>query len=119
MVLEDRSWLLYSWLMGVEQLDVSGRRGAAALSGVSYIQGSSAGPEGGVGARVLRLCALLSECPDSLALPAAAGPASLGARVGVEVAKAGQVELWPKAIRLGTAGSLRVEHARLRGRAVG
>lgn len=46
-----------------------------------------------MGAKVLWLCTLLSECPDSLAVAATTRPPSLDARVGVDIARAGQVEL--------------------------
>lgn len=67
MVLEESSRLLYSWLIGVEQLEVRVRCGTATFSGVSYIHCSSGRQDGGVGAKVLWLCTLLSEWPDSLA----------------------------------------------------
>lgn len=64
---------------------------------------------------MLWLCTLLSECPDSLAGAATTRLPSCGVRVGVEVAKAVQVELWAKAAGL----EMLVEEARLSGRAVG
>lgn len=72
-----------------------------------------------MGARVPWLCALLSECPDSLAVAAMTRPPSCAVCVGVEVANAGQVELWVKAVGLDSGGSVLVEEARLNGRAVG
>lgn len=68
---------------------------------------------------MLWLCTLLSECPDSLAGAATTRPPSCGVWVGVEVAKAGQVELWVKAAGLEIRGSVLVEEARLSGRVVG
>lgn len=117
-VREESSRLLYSWLMGVEQLEVRVRCGTAAFSGASYIHCSSGRQDGGVGARVLWLCVLLSERPDSLAVAVMTRPPSCAVCVGVEVARAGQVELWVKAVGLDNAESVLIEEARLSGRAV-
>lgn len=68
---------------------------------------------------MLWLCTLLSECPNSLADAPTDGPPPSRVWVGVEVAKAGQVELWVKAAGLEVMGSVLVEEARLSGRAVG
>lgn len=63
---------------------------------------------------MLWLCALLSECPDSLA---GTVPVLTTLVAGVEVAKAGQVLLWLKCAGLDTRES--VFEATLRGRPLG
>lgn len=67
-----------------------------------------------MGASVLWLCALLSECPDSLVGPV---PVLAALAVGVEVARAGHVLLWLKCAGLDTRES--VFEATLRGRPLG
>lgn len=98
--------------MGVELLEVRVRCGTT-FSGVSYIHCSSGRQDGGVGAKVLWLCMLLSECPDSLR----AVPVLCPLVTGVEVASAGQVELWLNGAGLDVRGSML--EATLRGRPLG